>query len=111
MGGSLGPPPLHFLSIRDGPSVACILGCTWLMYSLCMAHLWSIYDLYMVNMTYMSSYPAGGFEHAQFLLSKRSAIRSHSIFTIKVHQKDDEDKSKNVFAKLNLVVPAYSHYQ
>eukprot|EP00232_Nephroselmis_pyriformis_P027807 CAMPEP_0182868996 /NCGR_PEP_ID=MMETSP0034_2-20130328/9656_1 /TAXON_ID=156128 /ORGANISM="Nephroselmis pyriformis, Strain CCMP717" /LENGTH=520 /DNA_ID=CAMNT_0025001431 /DNA_START=259 /DNA_END=1818 /DNA_ORIENTATION=- len=29
--------------------------------------------------------------------------RSHSIFMVKIHQKDAEDKSKNVFAKLNLV--------
>lgn len=37
--------------------------------------------------------------------------RSHSIFTIKVHQKDDEDKSRNVFAKLNLVDLAGSERQ
>eukprot|EP00927_Polykrikos_kofoidii_P030186 TRINITY_DN26016_c0_g1_i1.p1 TRINITY_DN26016_c0_g1~~TRINITY_DN26016_c0_g1_i1.p1 ORF type:complete len:1210 (+),score=254.90 TRINITY_DN26016_c0_g1_i1:69-3698(+) len=37
--------------------------------------------------------------------------RSHSIFIIKVHQKDDEDKSKNVFAKLNLVDLAGSERQ
>mmetsp|Transcript_88911 Transcript_88911/g.160318 ORF Transcript_88911/g.160318 Transcript_88911/m.160318 type:complete len:1261 (-) Transcript_88911:145-3927(-) len=37
--------------------------------------------------------------------------RSHSIFTIKVHQKDEEDKSKNVFAKLNLVDLAGSERQ
>ena len=30
-----------------GPSVACTVGCTWLMYSLCMAHIWPMYDLYM----------------------------------------------------------------
>jgi hypothetical protein len=29
--------------------------------------------------------------------------RSHSVFTIKVHQKDAEDESKNLFAKVNLV--------
>jgi len=29
--------------------------------------------------------------------------RSHSVFTIKVHKKDLEDESKNVFAKVNLV--------
>merc|ERR1719450_1592750 len=40
-----------------------------------------------------------------------SSSRSHSIFTIKVHQKDDEDKSKNVFAKLNLVDLAGSERQ
>lgn len=40
-----------------------------------------------------------------------TSSRSHSIFTIKVHQKDDEDKSKNVFAKLNLVDLAGSERQ
>lgn len=29
--------------------------------------------------------------------------RSHSVFTIKVHRKDDVDETKNVFAKVNLV--------
>ncbi|ETW06755.1 hypothetical protein H310_02917 [Aphanomyces invadans] len=29
--------------------------------------------------------------------------RSHSIFVIKIHQKDSSDESKNVFAKVNLV--------
>lgn len=29
--------------------------------------------------------------------------RSHSIFVIKIHQKDSEDESKNIFAKINLV--------
>ncbi|KAL7680960.1 putative kinesin-like protein [Plasmopara halstedii] len=29
--------------------------------------------------------------------------RSHSIFTIKIHQKDAEDETKSVFAKINLV--------
>lgn len=29
--------------------------------------------------------------------------RSHSVFTIKVHQKDSQDESKNLFAKVNLV--------
>jgi len=37
--------------------------------------------------------------------------RSHSIFTIKVHQKDEEDKSRNVFAKMNLVDLAGSERQ
>merc|ERR1719182_990775 len=39
-----------------------------------------------------------------------TSSRSHSIFTIKVHQKDDEDKN-NVFAKLNLVDLAGSERQ
>ena len=29
--------------------------------------------------------------------------RSHSVFTVKIHQKDSEDESKNLFAKINLV--------
>jgi hypothetical protein len=29
--------------------------------------------------------------------------RSHSVFVITLHQKDTEDESKNVFAKVNLV--------
>mmetsp|Transcript_57346 Transcript_57346/g.166485 ORF Transcript_57346/g.166485 Transcript_57346/m.166485 type:complete len:1154 (+) Transcript_57346:139-3600(+) len=37
--------------------------------------------------------------------------RSHSIFTIKVHQKDDDDPQKSVFAKLNLVDLAGSERQ
>ena len=36
----------HFLDIGYGPSVACIVGCTWLMYSLCMAYVLPIYGLY-----------------------------------------------------------------
>lgn len=37
--------------------------------------------------------------------------RSHSIFTIKIHQKDTSDPSRNVFAKLNLVDLAGSERQ
>ena len=44
MGGGRRP---HFLHIYYGPSVACTVGCTWLTYSLCMAHIWPMYDLYM----------------------------------------------------------------
>merc|ERR1719396_170553 len=40
-----------------------------------------------------------------------SSSRSHSIFTIKIHQKDEEDASRNVFAKLNLVDLAGSERQ
>jgi len=40
-----------------------------------------------------------------------TSSRSHSVFTIKVHQKDEEDTSKNVFAKLNLVDLAGSERQ
>ena len=45
-GGGLRPPP-PFSGYGYGPSVACTAGCTWLMYSLCMAHIWPMYDLYM----------------------------------------------------------------
>ena len=44
-GGEAAAP--HFLHIYYGPSVACTVGCTWLMYSLCMAHIWPMYDPYM----------------------------------------------------------------
>jgi len=40
-----------------------------------------------------------------------TSSRSHSIFSIKVHQKDEEDTSRNVFAKLNLVDLAGSERQ
>ena len=45
--GALRPPTPHFLHISYGPSVACTVGCTWLMYGLCMAHIWPMYDLHM----------------------------------------------------------------
>ena len=47
MGGGGEAAAPHFLHIYYGPSVACTVGCTWLMYSLCMAHIWPMYDLYM----------------------------------------------------------------
>jgi kinesin family protein 1/kinesin family protein 3/17 len=37
--------------------------------------------------------------------------RSHSVFTIKLHQKDSADESKNLFAKVNLVDLAGSERQ
>jgi kinesin family protein 1/kinesin family protein 3/17 len=40
-----------------------------------------------------------------------TSSRSHSIFTIKVHQHDEEDTTRNVFAKLNLVDLAGSERQ
>ena len=46
-GGEAAAPP--FLHIYYGPSVACTVGCTWLMYSLCMAHIWPMYDLHMAK--------------------------------------------------------------
>ena len=47
MGGGGEATAPHFLHIYYGPSVACTVGCTWLMYSLCMAHIWPMYYLYM----------------------------------------------------------------
>ena len=44
-GGAAASPPPHFLDIGYGPSVACTVGCTWLMYSLhtyCAAHNWML---------------------------------------------------------------------
>merc|ERR1719160_1493154 len=40
-----------------------------------------------------------------------TSSRSHSVFIIKIHQKDEADKTKNVFAKLNLVDLAGSERQ
>ena len=50
MGGGGFAAALHFLDIGYGPSVACTVGCIWLMYSLCMAHIWPMHDLYMAYM-------------------------------------------------------------
>ena len=47
-GGGFAAAP-HFLDIGYGPSVARTVGCTWLMYSLCMAHKWPMYDLYVAH--------------------------------------------------------------
>jgi hypothetical protein len=33
--------------------------------------------------------------------------RSHSVFTITLHQKDPEDETKNVFAKVSLLYGGY----
>ena len=33
--------------------------------------------------------------------------RSHSVFTIKIHQKDSEDESKSLFAKVGLSWSGY----
>ncbi|CAM9881919.1 unnamed protein product, partial [Chrysoparadoxa australica] len=40
-----------------------------------------------------------------------TSSRSHSVFTIKLHQKDNSDKSKNTYAKINLVDLAGSERQ
>lgn len=44
-------------------------------------------------------------------LMNATSSRSHSVFTIKVHQKDEDDPANNVFAKLNLVDLAGSERQ
>ena len=49
MGGGGEAAAPHFLHVYYDPSVACTVGCTWLMYSLCMAHIWPMYDLYVAN--------------------------------------------------------------
>ena len=49
-GGGFAADP-DFVDIGYGPSVACTVGCTWLMYSLCMAHIWPMYDLHMAQIT------------------------------------------------------------
>ena len=48
---------------------------------------------------------AQGQQHRSVASTQMNAVssRSHSVFTIKLHQQDIEDESKNVFAKVNLV--------
>ena len=53
-GGGFAADP-HFLDIGYGPSVACTVGCAWLMYSLCMAHIWPMYDLHMVHIAFRAA--------------------------------------------------------
>ena len=53
-GGCFAAAPL-FLDIVYGPSVACTVGCTWLMYSLCMAHIWPMYDLHVTHIAFRSA--------------------------------------------------------
>ena len=45
----------HFVDIGYGPSVACTVGCTWLMYSLCMPGIWPMYDLHMTHIVFRSA--------------------------------------------------------
>ena len=52
-GAAAKPSPLIFF-IYYGPSVACTVGCTWLMCSLCMAHIWPMYDLHTVSYTHLT---------------------------------------------------------
>ena len=57
VGGFAAAP--HFLDIGYGPSVACTVGCTWLIYSLCMARLWPMYDLHMTHIAFRSAISSG----------------------------------------------------
>ena len=52
MGGRRQSHSQPFLYIYHGPSLACTVGCTGLMYSLCMAHVWSTCDLYIAYITF-----------------------------------------------------------
>ena len=45
----------HFLDIGYGPSVVRTVGCTWFTYSLCMAHIWPVYDLHMAHIAFRSA--------------------------------------------------------
>ena len=47
---------LLFFHIYYGPPVACTVGCAWLMYSLCMVHIWPMYDLYMALRSNVASF-------------------------------------------------------
>ena len=53
--GGFGAAP-HLLDVGYGPSVASTVGCTWLMCSLCMAHIWPMYDLYMAYIGQVKKY-------------------------------------------------------
>ena len=55
MGGGGEAAAPHFLRICYGPSVACTVGCTRLTYSLCMAHIWPMYDLHMAHIAFRSA--------------------------------------------------------
>ena len=42
------PQPPHFLDMGMAHLwLVLYVGCTWLMYSSCMAHMWPMYDLHM----------------------------------------------------------------
>ena len=59
-GGGGQAAALHFFHVYCGPSVACTVGCTWLVYSLCMAHTWPMYDTYMAYIACISIYAKFG---------------------------------------------------
>ena len=44
-----------------------------------------------------------GNRHVAATQMNAESSRSHSVFTIKIHQKDKTDDTKSIFAKVNLV--------
>ena len=63
----------HFLDTGYGPSVACT-GCTWLMYSLCMAHIWPMYDLHMAHIAFRSAIRSAQDTDHQGTLANKSLV-------------------------------------
>ena len=97
MGAAAEAPP--FSRYGYGPSVACIVGCTWLMYSLCMAHIWPMYDLHMAHIVFRSAISS----------AIRSALRTDHQCTLAQEKGDmtaDNDStqhaSNSYLAKQNL---------
>ena len=78
-GGGGEAAALHFVHIYYGPTVASTVGCTWLMFSLCMAHIWPMHDLYMALRSNMPSYTAEIFEHAQMAFSKHGIAATSEV--------------------------------
>ena len=74
----------HFLHIYYGPSVACTVGCTLLMYSLCMAHIWPMYDLYMAYITVFLYMPSLVYLLVGRFLSMLRWVRSGLVFIKKI---------------------------
>ena len=73
-GGGFATDP-HFLDVGYGPSVACTLGCTWLTYSLCMAHIWPMLDLHMAHIAFRSAIrSAQRTDHQGTLAKKMSSV-------------------------------------
>ena len=64
-----GRHPPTFVLVHYGPSVAHTVGCTWILYSVCMAHIWSMYDLYMAYVAVFSYMPSFVFLLVRWFLS------------------------------------------
>ena len=71
-GGEAAAP--HFLRIYSGPSVACTVGCTWLMHSLCVAHTWAMYDLHMARVAFRSAIRSAPRTDHQDILAEKKVI-------------------------------------